>query len=155
VKIRISNRQKAVETRRGALKKLAESLAAAAFDGCGGEAPGEVTVTLTDNAGMPGYKERCFGVRVQTDVVSQMYAGIPGVVGATGEMVVNAERAREEGAKREGGTARELALYVAHGFDHLAGADDDTPSRRRAMRRRETRWLAAREGLWRELVVSD
>jgi len=88
-------------------------------------------------------------------VVSQMYEGIPGVVGATGEMVVNAERAREEGAKRDGGTARELALYVAHGFDHLAGADDDTPARRRAMRRRETRWLAEREGLWRGLVVSD
>lgn len=140
-------------TRKGALKKLAESLAAAAFEGR--EAPGEVTVTLTDNAGMPGYKERCFGVRVQTDVVSQMYEGIPGVVGATGEMVVNAERAREEGAKREGGTARELALYVAHGFDHLAGADDDTPARRRAMRRRETRWLAEREGLWRGLVDGE
>ncbi|MBQ3810327.1 MAG: hypothetical protein II839_05855, partial [Kiritimatiellae bacterium] len=37
----------------------------------------------------------------------------------------------------------ELALYLAHGFDHLAGSDDATAAGYRAMRRRELRWLAA------------
>ena len=59
------------------------------------------------------------------------------------ELVINAERALAEGRRRAGGAARELALYLAHGMDHLAGRDDDTPARRRAMRRRETRWLEA------------
>ena len=92
---------------------------------------------------MPGYKAGCFGVRLQTDVVVQAYEAVPGVCPATAELVLNAERALLEGGRRSGGPSRELALYLAHGLDHLAGYDDDTPSRRRAMRRRETAWLDA------------
>ena len=36
---------------------------------------------------------------------------------------------------------RELALYLAHGCDHLTGADDATPAGRARMRRRELGWL--------------
>jgi len=90
---------------------------------------------------MPDYKEACFGVRQQTDVVSQDYAAIPGFSEASAELVLNAERAKAEGFHRPGGPARELALYLAHGLDHLAGQEDDTPARRQAMRRRETAWL--------------
>ena len=116
-------------------------LAARAFPA---DAPfGELSITLTDDAAMPAYKAGCFGVRAQTDVVAQAYAAVPGVCGATAELVLNAERAKAEGRVRAGGPARELALYLAHGLDHLAGADDDTPARRRAMRRRETAWLDA------------
>ena len=92
---------------------------------------------------MPAYKAGCFGIRTQTDVVAQAYAAVPGVCGATAELILNAERAQAEGRARAGGPARELALYLAHGLDHLAGADDDTPAARRAMRRRETDWLDA------------
>ena len=65
----------------------------------------------------------------------------------------NLERARAEGRGRPGGPARELALYLAHGLDHLAGADDDVPARRRAMRRRETAWLDADPAAWRGLAA--
>ena len=82
-------------------------------------------------------------MRQQTDVVSQAYAAVPGQAEATAELVLNAERARTEGLYRPGGPSRELALYLAHGLDHLAGHDDDTPARRQAMRRRETAWLDA------------
>ena len=102
---------------------------------------------------MPGYKAGCFGVRVQTDVVSQSYEAVPGVCPATAELVLNAERAKQEGQRRVGGPARELALYLAHGLDHLAGADDDTPARRRAMRRRETAWLDADPAAYRGIVA--
>lgn len=100
-------------------------------------------MVLTDDAAMPDYKAGCFGVRVQTDVVAQAYAAVPGAGPATAELILNAERAKQEGQSRPGGPARELALYLAHGLDHLAGRDDDTPARRRAMRRRETAWLDA------------
>jgi len=100
---------------------------------------------------MPEYKEGCFGVRRQTDVVSQAYAAVPGVEAATAELVLNAERAQIEGLQRPGGPSREFALYLAHGLDHLAGYEDDTPERREAMRQRETAWLdadpAAYEGI--------
>ena len=143
VKIHLLNRQRALRVCPAAFRRLIRTLAAQAFPA---EAPapfGELSVTLTDDAAMPAYKAGCFGVRVQTDVVAQSYEAVPGVCAATAELILNAERARAEGRARAGGPARELALYLAHGLDHLAGADDDTPARRRAMRRRETAWLDA------------
>ncbi len=109
-------------------------------------------MVLVDNAAMPAYKAGCFGVRAQTDVVVQAYAAVPGACPATAELILNAERARREGRRRPGGPARELALYLAHGLDHLAGADDDTPARRRAMRRRETAWLDADPAAWKGIA---
>ena len=142
VKINLLNRQRALAVRPAAFRRLARALADRAFPA--DAAPfGELTIVLTDDAAMPAYKAGCFGVRVQTDVVSQSYAAVPGVCAASAELILNAERAKAEGRTRAGGPARELALYLAHGLDHLAGADDDTPARRRAMRRRETAWLAA------------
>ena len=79
-----------------------------------------------------------------TDVIAFTYAPVPGAEpGATGELVINVERAQRIG-HRYGGPDRELALYVAHGCDHLSGADDATPVERRRMRARECRWLRSR-----------
>lgn len=107
---------------------------------------------VVDDAAMPAYKAACFGVRAQTDVVAQAYAAVPGAGAAAAEVVVNAERAQAEGRRRRGGAARELALYLAHGLDHLAGHDDATLARRRAMRRRETAWLDAEPAAWRGIA---
>lgn len=121
------------------MRSLAARLMAKAFpDGAPFD---ELAVVLVDDAAMPACKERCFGVRLQTDVLSQSYLGVPGVAGPTAELVINAERAVQGGAGRLGGVAAEFALYLAHGCDHLAGGEDDTPPRRRAMRCRELRWL--------------
>lgn len=142
MQIHITNRQKALAVRRTALAALAGRLAARAF-GAEGNPFAELSVVLLDDAAMPACKERVFGVRRQTDVISLAYAAVPGIQPATAELVINAERALREGGRHPGGAARELALYLAHGLDHLAGRDDDTPERRRSMRRRETRWLDA------------
>ena len=150
VKIRLSNRQRALVIRPAPFRRLVRSLAARAFPA---DAPfGELTITLTDDAAMPAYKAGCFGVRRQTDVVTQSYEAVPGVCAATAELILNAERAREEGRQRSGGPAHELALYLAHGLDHLAGADDNTPARRRAMRRRETGWLTDDPAVWKGIA---
>ena len=141
MKIRMLNRQRALRVRLPAVRRLIRALANRAFPA---EAPfAELAVVLTDDAAMPAYKAGCFGVRAQTDVVAQAYAAVPGAAPATAEIILNAERAHAEGKTRPGGPARELALYLAHGLDHLAGRDDATPARRRAMRRRETAWLDA------------
>jgi ssRNA-specific RNase YbeY (16S rRNA maturation enzyme) len=151
VKITLLNRQRALAVRPAAFRRLAQRLAIRAFPA--DPAPfGELAVLLTDDASMPGYKAGCFGVRSQTDVVSQAYAAVPGVSPATAELVLNAERAFAEGRRRPGGPARELALYLAHGLDHLAGRNDNTPARRRAMRRRETAWLDADPAAYRGIV---
>lgn len=87
-----------------------------------------------------------------TDVITLSYAPTPGSgeTGLSGELVVNVERAVAEGRRRAGdrrcrtwGPNHELALYLAHGIDHLTGADDHDPDDRRRMRARELRWLAA------------
>jgi ssRNA-specific RNase YbeY (16S rRNA maturation enzyme) len=58
-----------------------------------------------------------------------------------------------EGPQHDGADA-ELALYIAHGFDHLSGADDNTPARRAAMRRTEMRWLAALQPEIKNLILN-
>jgi ssRNA-specific RNase YbeY (16S rRNA maturation enzyme) len=107
-----------------------------------------IDLTLSDDTGIAGCHERYFGAPTPTDVISQGYARVPGEEGNRGEIIVNVERARRLGPLY-GGWQRELALYIAHGCDHLAGATDADPVGRRAMRRRELRWVeqAAEEGL--------
>ena len=41
----------------------------------------------------------------------------------------------------QNGADYELALYMAHGFDHLSGAEDDTPEKKKAMLDTESAWL--------------
>ena len=99
-----------------------------------------VDLVLLDDAGIEPVHETQFGKRGPTDVISFAYPPLPGGGGWRGEILVNAEAALREGAARRG-AARELALYIAHGFDHLSGADDADPADRRRMRRRELAWL--------------
>ncbi len=96
---------------------------------------------LTDDAGMTAYNRACFSRNGPTDVISLAYKPLPGESAGSAEILVNVERAVRLGP-RYGGADRELALYIAHGCHHLAGAKDDTPARRRRMRRAETRRLA-------------
>ncbi len=103
---------------------------------------GELHVILTDNTGILRYNRAAFGRDTMTDVITMTYAPAPGLPAWSGELIVNAALARELGP-RYGGAGRELALYLAHGCDHLTGGVDDTPAERRQMRQRELRWLAA------------
>lgn len=98
---------------------------------------------MTDDEGIVPVNMACFGRVSPTDVISQPYTSPPG-----GEVIVNVERALSVGGSGPRGE-RELALYVAHGLHHLAGAVDHTPAQRRAMLRQERAWLraAARSGL--------
>ena len=75
-----------------------------------------------------------------TDVITIPYAETPGA-GATAEVFVNADIAAQRGGQRETpdfaadeadgewSPQHELALYIAHGFDHLAGGDDSVGGR--------------------------
>ena len=152
MKIHILNRQQALPLNPPAFRLLVQGLARRAFLTEQDLPFSELTVVLTDDTGMPAYKEGCFGIRQQTDVVSQAYAAVPGIQPATAELVINAERARSEGLSRLGGPSRELALYLAHGLDHLAGHDDDTPVRRQTMRDREIAWLDADPSAYAEIL---
>lgn len=83
------------------------------------------------------------GVAGATDVVTQRYDALPGEApGVYGELYVNADQALRAAPRRRGwSAAKELLLYVAHGMDHLSGADDAEPADYARMRRRELAWL--------------
>ncbi|MDE0838330.1 MAG: rRNA maturation RNase YbeY [Kiritimatiellae bacterium] len=109
----------------------------------------EITLVLTDDSGIRDVHQRCFGQDSTTDVISLNYDAIPGEAGGrSGELFVNLVCAWQN-ARKTWAPSQELALYIAHGCDHLAGATDDTSAGRQTMRRRELRWLreAAQLGL--------
>lgn len=135
-----------------AIRRLTAKLAAA-LEAAGPETVWqEVSLLLTDDAGITQYNREFFGKDRPTDVISFRSEPIPGEEGVTGDLIVNVECAAREGPQHEGVDA-ELALYIAHGFDHLSGADDDTPARRAAMRRTEMRWLAGLQPEIKNLIL--
>ena len=103
---------------------------------------GDISVVLVDDAGSRAINKTYLGHDYATDVISFNFDPIPGdpASGTCGEIVVNLSQAHRVG-RRYGGPPHELALYIAHGCDHLTGEDDTTPAQRQRMRRRELGWL--------------
>ena len=119
-----------------ALRKLARVLAAKA-----GRPLRDITLILVDDAGIAPINAAAVGHNGATDVITIVYPSLPGEEpGDSAEIVLNVECAWKQGGGGDGAN-RELAYYLAHAFDHLAGHDDATPAARTAMHRRERRWL--------------
>jgi len=101
---------------------------------------GEISLAFLTDEALARVHEDFLNDPAPTDVIT-----FPG--GAAdefaGEICVSVDRAAAEAAKRAHAFARELTLYLVHGWLHLAGLDDLTPAGRRAMRRGERRLLAA------------
>ena len=104
----------------------------------------EVTVVLQDDAASDETHRAIMNVADATDVITQGYDAMPGEAeGVYGELYVNCDRAIAAAPSRKGWSpAKELLLYVAHGMDHLSGADDHSPTDYALMRRRELSWLS-------------
>jgi probable rRNA maturation factor len=101
----------------------------------------EVCIVLVDDEGITQTNREYFGKNRPTDVISFRYDPVPGENEAwSGDLLVNVDRAVQTGPDHKG-IDYELALYIAHGFDHLTGAEDDTDAKRKKMRSTETAWL--------------
>ena len=100
-----------------------------------------MTIHLVDDAGIQQAHLQFFSKNTTTDVISVRYDPFPGETGFSGEMIVNVQQATRARCAGGWNHNRELALYIAHGLDHLHGGRDDTPSLQQRMRRRELRWL--------------
>ena len=107
-----------------------------------------VTVILQDDEFSAEVHEAINGAEGPTDVITQGYDAMPGEPeGVYGELYVNVDQAVRVAPKRRGwSVAKELLLYVAHGMDHLSGADDLNPADYGRMRRRELSWVKELEG---------
>ena len=107
----------------------------------------EVVVHLVDDAESDAMHRAIMGIPGATDVITQAYDAIPPESpGLFGELFVNVDQAMRAAPRRKGwSVAKELLLYVAHGIDHLSGADDLDDAGYRAMRRRELNWIREME----------
>ncbi len=121
---------------------------------------GEITIVFAGDGVMAQVHFDAMGIEGSADVVTIPYAATP-MASASAEIYVNVDLACERGVDRselelissetsgDWSPEHELALYVAHGLDHLAGGDDSTPEGFKEMREREISWVrkAERAGL--------
>lgn len=140
MKVFIKNSQRSYRIDLPAVRRLTSRLASLLEAADPGTRWEEVTLLLTNDAGITRYNLEFFGKNSPTDVISFRSEPVPGEEGTSGDLIVNVECALREGPRHAGADA-ELALYIAHGCNHLSGADDNTPARRAAMRRTEKKWL--------------
>ncbi len=109
----------------------------------------ELTVVLTDNAGIKEINERWFKRPWATNVIS-FPAQEPGIFG---DIVISVERAREEA--QEGLTTvqnRTIELLI-HGFVHLLGYDHEIdPNEEKRMAKKE---FELKRNLFRRSVMAD
>jgi rRNA maturation RNase YbeY len=105
----------------------------------------EISVVLFDNRQIRDINAQLLDIDEVTDVISLRYAAVPGDgTNLTGEIYVNVQRAAER-RRAPWNASRELALYLAHGCDHLMNSRDDTGAGYRRMRRRELKWLREKD----------
>ena len=95
---------------------------------------GELSVAFLDDAAIASVHERFLNDPSTTDVIT-----FPGDIQMdfAGEICVSVEHARTVGVRCGNPFPRELALYLVHGWLHLAGCDDRTPEERSRMRAAE------------------
>ena len=103
----------------------------------------EVVVHLVRDAASDELHQAIMGVAGATDVITQAYDAVPPEEpGLYGELFVNTDQALRAAPRRRGWSpAKGLLLYIAHGMDHLSGADDCAEADYNRMRSRELKWL--------------
>ena len=102
-----------------------------------------VSLAFVTNAAIRKINRRFLGHDWATDVVS-----FPLGTDLLGELVISAEYARAEAAKRGIPVEEELVRYVVHGLLHLRGYDDHRPADRKRMwarQEREVAWVLGRK----------
>ena len=142
MKIEINNRQKLAKLNRPRIRQLIRYLTGkiSRLDPTVWE---EISIMTTDDTGIKLVNRKHLNSTDVTDVISFRYEPMPGInTACTGEIIVNVERALEITQKmKKRNACHELALYMAHGFDHLANQTDHDSAGKCRMRHRELRWL--------------
>lgn len=91
---------------------------------------------------------------VSDSTIERVHINFMGITGATdvitfehGEIIVSADTATACAKEHGHSVEQELALYITHGFLHLAGYDDMTPRERKRMHTVQNR-------IWREVCAA-
>jgi len=103
--------------------------------------PGELSLALLTAPALARLHDTFMGDASPTDVITFPRPAAGAWVGPAGEICVSADAARGFAAAHRRDFSEELALYIVHGWLHLAGHDDRDPAARKRMRAAEDRAL--------------
>lgn len=132
--VAVVSRVRGVRARPAAMRRLVAALEQRGLAHGWSVPPGTLSVVLLDEPEHSQLHADYCGDPSPTDVIT--FPG-DGDGETAGEICLSVPCARLEAGRRGHSPADELALYLAHGWLHLAGLDDLTPADRRAMRRAE------------------
>lgn len=104
-------------------------------------APGELSVAFLTDAALARLHGDFMDDPSTTDVIT--FPAAEAGHEQAGEVCISVDTARSYAIKHDRAFAEELALYLVHGYLHLAGYDDRTPTTRKQMRGAERRAVAA------------
>ncbi len=124
--IHVTNEQKKVPIPSGKVRRLAVQILGKR----------NLSVAFVTNAAIRKINRRFLNHDFATDVIS-----FPLDSDLVGELVISAEYAAAEAARRKIPVEEELLRYVAHGILHLLGYDDHRPADRARMWARQEREL--------------
>lgn len=127
-------RHPALKVARGSVERMVGVLDSQAARFRGGCPDGELSIALVTDRALASLHARFLGDPSATDVIT---FGGDAAAGTAGEICVSVDAAVRQAGRRA--LSPELALYIVHGWLHLAGYDDLDPSARRSMRRAEAR----------------
>jgi len=137
--VSVTVRYPGLRPRPAAMQRLVAAIETAAGH-LGWKVPaGELCIALLDEPEHSRLHAEFCGDPSPTDVIT-----FPGDASAhwAGDICLSLPCAQREAARRGRPPAAELALYLVHGWLHLAGFDDHAAADRRAMRAAERRLLA-------------
>jgi probable rRNA maturation factor len=134
----VANRHPRLQLVRGKVAAALAALDARASDFRGGCPAGELSVAFVTDPELASLHGRYLADPSATDVIT--FAGNADH-GLAGEVCISVDAAVRQGGRSGSALSAELALYLVHGWLHLAGYDDRRPAERRAMRRAEARAL--------------
>ncbi len=105
-------------------------------------APGELSIAFVDDDTLAQIHKKFMNDPTSTDVIT-----FPGdaEMDFAGEICVSVDHAQKAAPKHGNTLARELTLYLVHGWLHLAGYDDIASQDRKKMRTAEKQTLRALE----------
>lgn len=128
-RVHVSDRQRSLRIDNGRLaRELARVLRRVAF-------PGDLSLSLVDDAEMTDLHDRFSGDPTSTDVLAFPLEDPMGL-GPRGEVILSVETAVREARARSLRPRGEVLLYAVHGILHLCGEDDHDPVKARRMDRR-------------------
>jgi probable rRNA maturation factor len=107
--------------------------------GAGAAPPGDLSLAFLTDPALAALHAAFLNDPTSTDVIT--FEGNP-AFGTAGEICVSVDTAATYAARSGHDFARELLLYVIHGWLHLVGYDDLAPAKKRRMRAAESRALA-------------